>query len=193
MSSKQRSRKQKQKKGSGRARDPALVLRREFPKQPITQHVIEGTPVPLTTTVTTGVVSHNTNISVLSIPQFSARFIGYESCRIVKAVATINTFGSTLPGVYRMWFDEDTSGAPSATQALSAEARTFPISDTRKKSLVYVPHDPSQQNFQQVSVGSQNYGFFKLYTDTTNYGSPTAATPVMLVQITYTVQFRGFA
>ena len=174
-------------------KDTALVLRREFPGQPVCTHIIQGTPLPLTSTVTTGVVAQVVNIAAASIPNFATRFACYESFRIVKATATVNSFGSTIPGVYKMWLDEDTSGAPSAAQALQTEVKPHSVSSTSRKSLTYTPHDPQQQNFQQVAVGPNAYGYFKLYTDTANFGSPIVATPMFLVEISFTVQFRGFA
>ncbi len=91
-----------------------------------------------------------------------------------------------------MWFTEDDSSAPSTTSALDARAIQYNFADqTSKIELSYVPHDPAQQTWGLTSTANSTIGYFKFYTNITNFGCPNAATAVGSITFEYTVQFRG--
>lgn len=173
--------------------DPALNLKVEYPGQPVLSTIIDSVPSTLSTTVTTGVISFVDQLGSGLIANFGTRFVSWNECRVVKVVAEVMNFSSTNPGVISMWFEDSANtGSPNLTQAEQAKALRFSASDQSKTHrLTYVPHDTLEQQWAQVSAGSQTIGNFKLYTDA-SYGSNVVATPYLTVLFKVTVQFRGF-
>jgi hypothetical protein len=170
----------------------ALQLMPEYKGQPVVTHVVPGTPVKVTTTVTTGAIAQQIILQSSSILNFAARFIGYTEFRIIKATAKVASFSSTNPGLLNHWFTEDDGAAPTATRAQQAQARRFPASDIRENVISYRPLDPAQQTWSLVSSGAPVIGYYYLYTNNANYGSSIVATDYALIDMEYTVQFRGF-
>jgi len=173
--------------------DPALRLHTEYPGQPALSTVIISVPFPLSTTVTTGVISFVDQLNTGLIAKFATRFVSWNECRVTKVVAEVMCFSSTNPGVISMWFEDSAStGAPNVGQANNAKSLQFNASDqTKTHKLSYCPHDTLEQQWATVVAGSQTIGNFKLYTDIT-YGASAVATPYLTVLFRVTVQFRGF-
>lgn len=178
--------------GSISSRDNALLLRPEYNGQPVCAHILSGTPQIIT--LSSGSATINQGISSALIPTFATRFAGYSEFRIVKAVVRVSCFSSTQAGLGNIWFSEDDTAAPTAAKATNARARRFNWSDVdNRHTMTYVPHDPAQQTWTLTSSGAPVVGYFKLYTDSAVYGTPSAsASTIALVDYELTVQFRGF-
>lgn len=173
--------------------DPALRLVPLYKGMPTVTHKIAAQTVPLSTLVTSGTVAQNITLSSANITNFTTRFAGYDEFRIVKAEVIVRCASSTASGIANMWFVEDTSSNPSNTSSLQARAIRFNWSDvTKPHRITYKPHDPAQQTWTVVNGGNPTIGYFKIYTDNVNYGSPIVVTMVATVEVLYTVQFRGF-
>lgn len=172
--------------------DNALMLRPEYKGQPVTVLKMKGVPSIIASAITSGV--NNTNIALSSafIQNFAARFIGFSEFRIVRVKATCRNFSSQNLGIANMWFSEDDSTTPNSSKALDVYCKQFNFSEiVNGTTMDYTPHDPAQQTWTLVSSGSPVIGYFKLYTDNANFGSPAVVTQLAIVTFTYTVQFRG--
>jgi hypothetical protein len=171
-----------------------LKLYREYPGQPIAEHLVQGVYGVLSTTVTSGQIALTLALAQANFLQsFSTRFAGYELFRIVQVTAKIRCFSSVNPGILVMWFDEDNSATATNALAVNAMALKFPASSVEKiHQLTYTPHDPAQQTFTTVAAGNPTIGYFKLYTDNTNYGASIVATQYLHLELDCVVQFRGF-
>lgn len=175
-------------------RDNALLLRPEYLGQPVVSHRVLGIPIPMITTVTTGVYAVDVPLLSTQIQNFSTRFAGYLEYRLVKVKARTRMFSSINPGLLSQWFSEDNAATPTATTAQNSMSQQFSISSVEEEhDLTYVPHDPAQQIWTLVASGNPSIGNFKVYTDNGNYGAPIAVTTIGIVQLEYTAQFRGFA
>lgn len=175
--------------------DSALRLTPEYKGQPVTVLKINADPLLITTTVGAG-YSSTTSLAAGRMTSFSTRFQAFTEYRIIKVKATAQNFSSNNSGIANMWFTEDDNTSPSATSALDAKALQYNYASTEKPlTLSYVPRDPAQQTWNVVStasgLGTPIIGFFKHYTNITNFGCPSAATSLGSVTFVYTVQFRG--
>ncbi len=171
-----------------------LVLQREYPGQPAMELKVRGPSGSLSTTVTTGVISISDAITPANfIHDFSSRFAGFEEYRIVKAVFTLLPYGSTIPGIIKLWFDSDFSSAPTSAEAYNAEGLQMQLCSVTPKSLTYKPLDPALQAWSLVSSGTFNIGYVKVYTDNATYGAPIVATQVVMLTGEFTIQFRGYS
>lgn len=173
-------------------RDLSLVLRKEFPEQTALQFKVKGVPILLATLVTSGIASQNLSLSSARILSFAARFLAFTEFRIVKAIMKIRFFSSSEPGLLLYWCTEDDAAAPNATAAIDAPTKQVNMSDiTKSHSIVYVPKDPAQQTWTLVSSGAPVIGYFKCYSDNTNFGSKITAGNVATISFDFEVQFRG--
>lgn len=173
-------------------RDNALILRAEYSGQPTATLKMKGVPTVLTTTVTVGTVITNVALQSTAIFNFATRFSCFTEYRIVKVRANSRNFSSSNPGIANMWFSEDDSSAPNSSKALDAKCIQYNFSDVvNTYELDYVPHDPAQQTWTLVSAGTPIIGYFKLYTDSSVFGSPQTVVNLGIMTYEYTVQFRG--
>lgn len=170
----------------------ALQLKPEFKGQQVCVLKVNGFPVPITTTVGAGYSASVPISGAGMIPNFIARFVGFTEYRIIKAKQTALNYSANNPGIANMWFSEDDSSSPSSTTAYDAKTLQYNYADIiGKHSQTYVPLDPVQQEWTLVSTGTKVVGYLKHYTNVTNFGCPSAATPLGSVKIELTVQFRG--
>lgn len=186
--------KKKQQQSSPNKRDNALMLKPEFKGQPVVAFKVKGTPTVIAAAVTSGVVNQNVTLNQGGLMfNFAARFVTFTEFRITKVKAVVKNFSSNNPGIGLMWFSEDDTTTPTANKALDALTHQFNFSDVvGKHALTYVPHDPAQQTWTLVSSGNPIIGYFKLYSDATNFGTPIVATNLAIVTYDVTIQFRGF-
>jgi hypothetical protein len=172
--------------------DNALMLKPEYRGQPVVSFKIKGTPVPYTTAVTSGQIAQNVSLSSAMIYNFATRFQTFTEFRIVKVKATMKNFSSLNPGIGSIWFSEDDSTSPGSAKAISAFTKQFNYADQVKgMSESYVPHDPAQQTWTLVSSGAPVIGYFKHFTNATDFGSSAVATAYGCILFDVTVQFRG--
>jgi hypothetical protein len=173
--------------------DPALRLVPLYKGMPSATHIVQGTAIVSTTIVTSGQVATNVTLSSAQIPNFATRFEGYDEFRIIKAEARMMCTSSTCTGIMNAWFVEDTVTTPSSALAFNTKKLQFNLSAVnRPHVLTYSPHDPAQQTWTVVNGGAPAIGYFKLYTDTANFGAPAVVTICLVTNFYYTVQFRGF-
>lgn len=197
MNSKMQNKRNAQKrlliKQSPSKQDNALMLRPEYKGQVVTAMKIKGTPTILATAITSGVINQNISLNQGGLLfNFPARFITFTEYRIIKVKATVKCFSTQNPGIALMWFSEDDTTTPTSAKALDAITKQFNLADvTGSHSVLYVPHDPAQQTWTLVSSGNPIIGYFKIYTDATNFGAGITALNVAIVTYDVTVQFRG--
>jgi hypothetical protein len=173
--------------------DPALELRPEYRGQPVVALKVPGIGSVLSTTVTTGVIALNSSLSSAAMNTFTTRFAAFSEYRISKVLVKVRNFATSNPGIGVMWFSEDDSSSPTLTKAVNILGKRFNFSNVDQvHTLSYVPHDPAQQTWTLVASGTPVIGYFKLYTDNTNFGSTIVATQQCNVEFDFTVQFRGF-
>jgi len=177
-----------------RRTDPALLLRKEYPGQPVLATSLQGLPVSILTTTSTGLVSIVVGLSPTNISNFAARFLTWQEYRIVKVQVEVNLFSTTQPGLLNTWFESAAApGAPILSQTQNALAKRFSASDvTHKHRFDYVPHDTAEQSWQATNSGVNPVGYYKLYTDNANYGAPIVASQLGIIEVKYFIQFRGF-
>lgn len=175
-------------------RDPVLINRPAFPGQYITTMVLPGTAFIGTTTVTTGVISIPKVIDPTSdIVAWSTRFgTTFDEYRVVRAVLHIRTFSSINPGVIVTWVDENTTSAPTATEALEFQGtKVFPASQVEKDhTFTWTPHSTEDQEYLPLATVPSS-ATFKIYTNSGNFGASAVATPYFSYRNMYTIQFRG--
>lgn len=174
--------------------DPALQLRPAFPGQYCTTIVLPGQTFTGSTTVTTGAIALSIVVDpVADVINWATRFqVTFDEYRVVKAVLNVRLFSSVNPGVINIWVDENTSAAPSSTNAQSIQGSTlFPASSVEKlHTFKWTPHSTDDQDYLPVATSS-TVAYFKIFTNTNSYGASPVVTPYLMYQIVYTVQFRG--
>jgi len=172
--------------------DPNLILRPAYKGQYLTTMKVLGDPISIATTVTSGVIQDSRAISVGTINNFTTRFACFEEYRIIKAQYQLNFFSSVNPGQGNFWLDENSSAAPTATEAQQRSGvQMVPCSSVERiHKMNYTPHSPSEQIWNPIAT-AQSLAFFKFYTDNANFGSSIVATGYMTERIVFTIQFRG--
>jgi len=171
---------------------PELDLRPAYPGQNVYQTKVCANPYKLTTTVTTGVISSTVAIDFSKVDNSAVRFAAFSEYRIIKAVFNIVCCSSTNPGVAIAWIDEKSATTPTQAMAFAAKGQRFNCSSVdRNHILTWTSNDPL--DLQYVALGTApNLAFMKVYTNNAVLGSSIVATDYLIVEPTYTVQFRGF-
>lgn len=178
---------------NSRQSNTVLLLRPNFPGQPIGTFRIASDFQKLTTTVTSGLIQTVITISVAGITNFAARFVGFEEYRIVRSVLRMNCFSSTNPGRIVSYVDPDDNSAPTLALSQAHRNMIFSAADvSRTHNLTYVPQDPAKQTWQTVASGTAATGYFKIYTTNATLGSSIVATDYIGCDMMHTIQFRGF-
>jgi hypothetical protein len=168
------------------------VLLPAYPGQVTKKFVLEGTPILLTTTVTTGVIASATGSSSAAIANFATRFgATFEEYRIVRIAYTIKCFASTNPGLFVHWIDEKQVAAPTLAEAQQKSSKSFPASSPMPHTLTWTANDPLDLQFQDIGT-AVNSCAYKIYTDNANFGSSIVATAYAQIFPVFHVQFRGY-
>jgi hypothetical protein len=149
----------------------------------------------LSTTVGTGVISANFTPAdvVANTTLWATRFLlTYEEYRVVACRITIRMFSSTNPGLICFFFDEKSATLPSATVALEkASVKLSASANNSERIMMWRPTDFTDLNYNAVGTSFSPVNF-KVYTDTSNFGSSAVVTPYLMLEISSLVQFRGF-
>lgn len=148
-----------------------------------------------TTTITTGVISSSIGISTSLINGFATRFgLTFDEYRILKVYCKIRPLVVST-GVTRFLFDEKSSTALTATGSTQRVGLTLANNSADSKSLqtmIWSARD--LLDLQYTAIGSSvTPVYFKIYTDSTNYGAPVSATALWLIEFDLTVEFRGLS
>ena len=129
------------------------------------------------------------------VDDWATRFASlWEEYRIVKVVADVTTFSSTLSGQLACYWDEQSSSAPTANSAERRGIFKFPLSANNRKHIFrWNPTDYLDLEYKPVGTASTPV-WFKLFSDSANYGTSAAdqGKPVGTIVLTLNVQFRGF-
>ncbi len=172
---------------------PFPPLLRSFQNQPISLMRIPTTGQTLVTTVTTGVALVNTALDSTAVADWANRFASlYEEYRIVGAEVDVLCFSSTTTGLLRMYFDEKSAANPTVASVTQRSIRDITCSSNRKHTLKWTVVDVGDMAFTATTT---NYTpvYFKLYTDTANFGAPSTVTAVASINYWLMVQFRGYS
>lgn len=156
--------------------------------------MIPLTPILLTSTVTTGVISTILPIRASQIFNFAARFgTTFEEYRIVRAQIKIQNFSSTNSGVFTHWIDEkDFVTAPTAAEAQQKSDRRFSCASPSPHSLEWRARDPLDLQYIDIGTSSTILAAYKIYTDSPNFGSSPVVTPYAEITGKFWIQFRGW-
>ncbi len=147
----------------------------------------------LTTTVTTGVIADSISCDITAVEDW-ARYSGlFEEYIIMKVDMIVNCFSSSNPGIFRCWFDEKSSAAPTASQAKQEGVMTFACADVfRPHVLTWRARDFADLDYVATS-STFTPVYFKTYTNNADYGSSAVATPYASIALVFSVRFRGFS
>jgi len=154
---------------------------------------MDGIPVIVTTTITTGVAAVPYEADVVSTvlgygTRFSATFQEKRliKCRFKVTMLTVST------GLLVSLFDEKVVSAPTANQSKEMDVLSrVPITNAiPARSYTWRARDIDDLGFDPVATASTPVTF-KVYTDNANWGAPIAVTQVAIIEPTFWVQFRG--
>jgi len=158
-----------------------------------TQLRLEGTPVLLPTTVTTGVIAFAYAVSSANVTGFATRFGStFDEYRILGAEFRVTPVSASV-GVSKMWFDEKNVANPTANEA--QERTNVPLANTNAMSrsrmnLRWRARDLLDLQYTPIGTVGQP-ATFKVYTDLAQWGAPVAATNLWLIEPVFTFEFRG--
>jgi len=181
------------KSGHKKSKREDLKLHIEFQGQAKFQQWLAIAPIPIVTTVTTGVVSISQALETIFIPNFSTRFSAFQEARVIGSRVKVLLFSSTNPGVLNHWYESgvDTT-APTSDNAMNQIVKRFNSADILgTHGLRYTPSDPLELTWQPVSDAGTIAGNYNFYTDAANYGAPIVVTVLGQIQLDLLVQMRG--
>jgi hypothetical protein len=155
---------------------------------------IDGASQKFTTTVTTGLIATSYAINLGNMPSFATRFgVVFDEARILKAVFRFRPCSSATPGMCNTWVEPVSSANPTAALAANNKVVAFSMgSNDRVTTLTYSPSDFQYLEFTDATVTNTTVGYLNIYTDNSNYASPTTATDAFVLRAEYIVQFRGY-
>jgi len=155
--------------------------------------VVPGSPFLLTTTVTTGVISALAAVSTGAITSFAARFGStFDEYRILGANLRITPVAAST-GVSKLWFDEKSNAAASLVDSQERNSLSLANTNAMSKSqhvMRWRARDLLDLEYSPIGTVTTPV-YWKLYTDTANWGAPAAVTPLWLVEVESIIEFRG--
>jgi len=171
----------------------AITDQRSYAGLQRTRLTIPGTPVLLSTTVTTGLIASTQAVQKTSISSFATRFATtYDEYRFVGCNYKCRAVGPN-PGVGVVWFDEKSNSTATLTDSQEKTGRRFPFNSASDKGdfvMRWSATDLVDLQWSAIAT-TQTPVYFKIYTDNTNYGASIVATPYILIEPEYIVEFRG--
>jgi hypothetical protein len=200
MARKQRSRNAKPlraARGGSQSRKTNMVLYRNPPQSFSGQQLftvkMDGIPVKVTTTITTGVaaVAYEAD-AVSTVLGYGTRFSAtFQEKRLIKARFKV-TMLTPSTGVLVSMFDEKVVSVPTANQSKEQDILgREPITNVLKpKSYTWKARDILDLEFNPVATASTPVTF-KVYTSTADWGSTIVSTDIAIIEPTFWVQFRG--
>ncbi len=151
-----------------------------------------GAPLQLTTTVSTGLIAGVYTIETSNISGFSVRFGStFDEYRILSAKFMIRSM-SVSTGVSVVWFDEKSNSSPTSNEASERIGQRICNTSSRPdpKPMTWRARDLLDLQYTPIGTVSTP-AFLKLYTDNANWGSPTTATLLWILEPIITIEFRG--
>jgi len=169
-----------------------LTLIRTYPKQAVWEVWLPGTPIKLTTTITTGLIAQSLPVSSASITGFATRFGStFVEYRIIRAHWRVRFFSSTNPGVIQFWIDEKSNATPTLAEANErAVMICSAASIDTQPDLKWICADPLDLQYQAIG-NSVTVSSFKTFTNNAQFGSSVVATDYMEIEPEFQLQFRG--
>jgi hypothetical protein len=154
---------------------------------------MDGIPVKVTTTITTGVaaVAYEAD-AVSTVLGYGTRFSAtFQEKRLIKARFKV-TFLTPSTGVLVSMFDEKVVSVPTANQSKEQDVLSRdPITNVLKpKFFTWKARDVLDLEFSPVATASTPVTF-KSYTSTADWGSTIVSTDIAIIEPTFWVQFRG--
>jgi hypothetical protein len=184
-------------RGGSQLRKTNMVLYRNpppsFSGQQLFTVKMDGIPVKVTTTITTGVaaVAYEAD-AVSTVLGYGTRFSAtFQEKRLIKASFKV-TFLTPSTGVLVSMFDEKVVSVPTANQSKEQDILgREPITNTlRPKTYVWKARDILDLEFSPVATASTPVTF-KCYTSTADWGATIVSTDIAIIEPTFWVQFRG--
>jgi hypothetical protein len=154
---------------------------------------LPGAPILLSTVVTTGVIAVSNGVATGNITGFSTRFGStFDEYRILGCDWKVRPVSAST-GISVMLFDEKSNAVPTALDASERIGRRLPNTNASPKSMTQMSWRARDLlDLQYTAIGSSvTPVYFKVYTDTTNFGAPIVVTPLWLLEPEYIVEFRG--
>jgi hypothetical protein len=154
---------------------------------------MDGIPVKVTTTITTGVaaVAYEAD-AVSTVLGYGTRFSStFQEKRLIRAQFKVTMLAPST-GVLVSLFDEKVVSVPTANQAKEMDIMSRdPITNVLKpKTFFWQAKDIEDLEFEPVATASTPVTF-KCYTSTADWGSTIVATDIAIIEPTFWVQFRG--
>ncbi len=157
--------------------------------------VEEGETSLLTTTVTTGLIAMKQQFSIGDLDDFTTKYAATFSDYIIYCVQLEIVPIAVSTGVSIAFTSCDTSLTPDIDQAQSAYPKLIIPHTTAKESkyfLVYKPSGPEEVVWTATNSALPDMNMrMYLYTDATNLGAPTVATPLFMCKFKAFIAFRG--
>jgi len=154
---------------------------------------VPGTPFLLTTTITTGVISALAAVGTGAITSFAARFGStFDEYRVLGANLKITPVAAST-GVSKLWFDEKSNAAASLVDSQERNALALANTNAMSKSqavMKWRARDLLDLQYTPIATATTPV-YWKLYTDTANWGAPVAVTALWLVEVDTIIEFRG--
>jgi hypothetical protein len=154
---------------------------------------MDGIPVKVTTTVTTGVaaVAYEAD-AVSTVLGYGTRFSStFQEKRLIKARFKV-TMLTPSTGVLVSLFDEKVVSIPTANQSKEMDILSRdPITNVLKpKTFTWIARDIEDLEFEPVATASTPVTF-KCYTNTADWGATIVITDIAIIEPTFWIQFRG--
>jgi hypothetical protein len=169
-----------------------LSLIRTYPQQVVWEVWLPADPVKETTTVTTGVIATSYQISKNDVISFAARFAStFVEYRMIRAEFKVRLFSSNNPGVIHVWYDEQSTAAPTLLEAEERFVLSISASNVSSNNVLkWTCADPLDLQYRPIGTAYTPVTF-KVYTDNANLGSSVVATDYFEVVPRIQFQFRG--
>jgi len=162
--------------------------------QPVQEETIPCTSYILTTTATTGLIANVFGVTKDAVVNFSTRYADlWSEYAIVGATIEITPLQQGASGVSAFFFDDFNTSVPTLNESMGRIVRKLSNSAANPKStttMTWSARSLTDLTFQPTSVGYTAVNF-KVYTDNTNYGSPTTATQLWLIRPKLKIILRG--
>jgi len=166
-----------------------------YPSAGKAQLLLQGSPVLLTTTVTTGIIAYEGQISPPTIVNnFAGRFgATFDEYRVLRAHIEMHAVG-IYTGQTAFFLSEVALGTPIFNEAQERTSKLLNNNNQVFKQstnvLKWVARDTSDLAWQSIGTNYNGVHYY-VYTDNANYGAPTTVTQLWIVRPRVLVEFRG--
>jgi hypothetical protein len=192
-----RSSKRSQKKSarSNAVFNPRVELsdRPAYRGQQVYRAMLFGTSGILPTTVGTGVINNALGVNTSDITGFATRFGStFDEYRILGVDCQIRCAAASS-GVSFFWFDEKSNASATVNECYERVTLNLPNTNANAKSTAVLKWRARDLlDLQYTAIGTvATPVYFKIYTDTANFGAPASVTNLWYVQFRFMVEFRG--